>query len=409
MDKDKLFYIIEEVDLSMDDGPGICERDFVSRMLARFSDNVIVFAPHLLRGDADTSKGIRFVIGHRDFNPIRYPLFQLHLLWTVLTSVLRHRPDAVIASPSIFPIVPFAVSTLLGIPLFSKTTGAGWRNRLPEKFVPFGRYILYPLAHIMFRLFLRRAHLIEVTTQQFIDDLSEEFRVADRERFVVVPNGVDTDLFRPLDQHQARAELGLTRYSYLVGWVGALTRYAGIEELINASIHVLKRYDNVGFVIVGDGEERDRLVGLVENNNLADNYLFVDHKPYESLDTYISALDVAVALWPTARMERIGPSSTKVPQYLACGTPVVASSGYDFLEDNDLGWLVVPEEPLAVADAICKALTLNEAQRKDMGVRARQYVLKELSMDSLVQKRYELWSQAVEKSDKRKAITSGIG
>jgi len=250
--------------------------------------------------------------------------------------------------------------------------------------------------------------LIEVTTQQFVDDLSEEFGVADRERFVVVPNGVDTNIFHPLDQDQMRAELGLTQYSYLVGWFGALTRYAGIEELINASNHVLKYYDNVGFVIVGDGKERERLVSLVEENDLADNFLFVGHKPYESLATYTSAFDVAVALWPTARMEQIGPSSMKVPQYLACGTPVVASKGYDFVEDNDLGWLVVPEEPSAVADAICKGLALNEAQRKDVSVRARQYVLKELSMDSLVQKRYEFWNQAVEGSDKRKAVTGGI-
>jgi len=408
-DKNKRFYFIEEIDISLQDGPGSCERDFVPRLLASFSDSVVVFAPRPLLGAADINKGIRYVVGHRDLNPIFYLFFQLHLMWQVFTSALWHKPNAVIASPSVFPLVPFAISKLLDIPLFSKTTGAGWRMKLTEKFPPFGKYILYPLAHVMFRLFLRRAHLIEVTTLQFIDDLSKEFGITDRERFVVVPNGVDTDIFRPLDQKHARTKLGFTRYKFLVGWMGVLTRYAGIEELINASIHVLKYNDNVGFVIVGGGEERKRLISLVEENNVADNFIFVGHKPYMSLPTYISAFDIAVALWPTARMEAIGPSSMKVPQYLACGTPVLASKGYDFVEENDLGWLVVPEEPLTVAKAICKGLALNEAERKDISVRAQQYIQKKLSMDCLVKKRYKLWSQAVEGLDIHKMVTEKIG
>lgn len=391
----QLILFIEEVDLSLDDGPGVCERSFVPRMLDRFSNNVVFFAAHPLQKSKGVYAGVRYVVGHRDLNPIFYLIFQLHLLIATFIFVLRRKPSIIVASPSVFPIVPFVISKLFGIPLASKTTGAGWRRVLKNRFPPFGKHILYPLAHLMFRLFLRLARLIEVTTKQFIVDLSTEFGISDKQKFVVVPNGVETDLFSPFDQQQMRSQLGLIDFCHLVGWVGELNSYAGIKELINAAPYILERYHDVAFVVVGDGNERGELIDLVNQIGLAEKFIFVGHKPYEDLPTYINAFDLCVALWPNARMKQIGPSSMKVAQYLACGIPVVASAGYDFVETNRLGWVVDPENPQAVADAICKGLSLNRTEKEIFRIRAREYVQKELSMDTLVQRRYDMWMKTV--------------
>jgi len=389
----QLVLFIEEVDLSLDNGPGVNERSFVPRMLAMFSNNVVCFAPHPLKKPKGVYAGVRYIVGHRDLNPIFYLMFQLNLLIATFIFVLRRKPSAIVTRPGVFPVVPFVISKLFRIPLYSKTTGAGWRRVLKNKFPPFGKYCLYPLAHLMFRLFLRRAQLIEVTTRQFITDLSTEFGINDKQKFIVVPNGVETDLFHPLDQQQARSQLGLINFLHIVGWVGELNGYAGIKELINAAPSILERDHNVVFVIVGDGKEREQLIDLVKQRGLAEKFIFVGRKPYEDIPVYINAFDLCVVLWPNERMKQIGPSSMKVAQYLACGIPVVASAGYDFVETNRLGWVVDPENPQAVANAICKGLALNRTEKENFKIRARKYILKELSMDTLVQRRYDMWSQ----------------
>jgi len=392
----QLILFIEEVDMSLDNGAGVCERNLIPRMLRMYSKNIVCFANTPLYKPKGIYTGVRYVIGHRNLNPIFYLIFQLHLFIRTIIFILKRKPNVIVTAPSLFPIVPLVLSKLFGIPLCSKTTGAGWRRVLKDRFPPIGKYILYPIAHRIYRLFLRQVHVIEVTTEQFICDLSIEFNIDNKKKFVVVPNGAETDLFHPMDQQQMRSQLGLTDFSHLVGWVGELTSYAGIKELINAAQFVLECHHDIAFVIVGDGSERVQLINLVKQRGLAEKFIFVGHKPYEDLPTYINAFDLSVVLWPNARMKQIGPSSMKVAQYLACGIPVVASAGYDFVKNNRLGWIIDPENPRAVADAICKGLALNRSEKETFRIRAQEYVQKELSMDTMVQRRYDIWMGAVD-------------
>lgn len=391
-----LFYYVGEADLSLDNGPGVNEREFVTSILGGFSDNVLCFVPRPAKQGARLYEGVYYVSGHREHHPLFYLLYLAHLVWAVCSSAFHRKPTAIVTRPGVLPVVPLVVATLFRIPLFLKTVGAGWRSRLQRRFPPLGRYLLYPCVHAVWNLLLKRARLIEVTTDEFIDDLCQDFKGADRRRFVVIPNGANTERFRPLDQRQARMDLGLTGFSHLVGYTGTLSSYSGVEELIDASPYVLARYENVGFVIAGDGAHEARFKQLVKSKGVEHSFLFVGRKPYEQMPIYISAFDVSTLLWPRTRMKQIGSSSMKLRQYLACGSPVVASVGNGFVEENDLGWLVVPEDALQVAEAVCRGLSLDEEERRRIRDRARQYAVDEFSYDSLVRKRYELWTEMLE-------------
>jgi glycosyltransferase involved in cell wall biosynthesis len=167
--------------------------------------------------------------------------------------------------------------------------------------------------------------------------------------------------------------------------------------LIDAAPRIVQERPNTTFVIVGDGRERRKLESLTRERNLRQHFVFPGHVPYEDLPKYISAFDVALILWPTERMESLGSSAIKLGEYLACARPVVASSGdgHEFLEENGLGWLVVPEEPEQVAKTICIALDTPEAEKESMGERARAFVDAYLSTVSLAHRRYELWTRSI--------------
>ena len=63
-----------------------------------------------------------------------------------------------------------------------------------------------------------------------------------REKIPVIPNGIDCDIFRPLDaKEQCRARLSLPIDKQLVVYVGNLEQIKGIDILIEAAKEILKK------------------------------------------------------------------------------------------------------------------------------------------------------------------------
>jgi len=137
----------------------------------------------------------------------------------------------------------------------------------------------------------------------------------DRSRISVLRNGVDLELFRPLDRSAARAELNLAGGRWLLS-VGQLIERKGHDIAIRA----LPRLPGWSLLIAGDGPLRQSLASLAAELGVADRVLFAGAVPQSRLPTYYSAVDALVLAssregWANVLLEA-----------MACGTPVVASS-----------------------------------------------------------------------------------
>ncbi len=76
----------------------------------------------------------------------------------------------------------------------------------------------------------------------------------DPARCVVIPNGVDTGVFRPGEPDPAlAAELGLRAGSPVVGCVARLTEQKGVDTLLRAAVRIAEDVPDVQVVIVGGG------------------------------------------------------------------------------------------------------------------------------------------------------------
>ena len=395
--KEHTFYYILGTDISEDKGPGVNEWEFVSSIKKLFPDSFVVFAPLPSLPGRRVHQKVHYVTGHRGLHPLFYSLFLLHQFWAVLTTAIRRPPAAIVVRPGPFPVVALAASFLLRVPLLVKTLGLGSLLVLRERFFPLGRYILYPLAFVARWFLLRRARLIDVVSRGFIEWYCDRFRL-DAEKFVVVSNGVNPETFRPTSTLEARRSLGLTHFRRQIGFMGGVTTESGVLELVNAARLIQEKCDDIGFIILGDGRAREDLIDLVAEYKLSSHFVFAGVVPYEKVPEYVNAFDLGVALFPTWWMQRNGSSSQKIRQYLACGCPVVASrgDGHEFIEENALGWLVVPEDSEQVAEAICHGLSLTIEEKKKIGKRAREYVLAKFSTESLARRRYELWDNALQ-------------
>jgi glycosyltransferase involved in cell wall biosynthesis len=216
------------------------------------------------------------------------------------------------------------------------------------------------------------------------------------DKIVVIENGANTDLFKPINQKEARKELKFDHDVKYVCFIGNLAPWQGVEYLIQSTPAILKEIPNTKVLIIGDGIMKKELMERAVKTGVSENFIFTGSVPYEEVPKYINASDVCVAPFIRARNERIGLSPLKIYEYSACGKPVVSSRipNLEFIEENNAGILVEPENPEELAKAIIKLLE-DKKLGGEMGRNGREYVVKNHSWEVVVRKVAEVCENAV--------------
>jgi len=114
------------------------------------------------------------------------------------------------------------------------------------------------------------------------------------ERITVVPNAVDTRRFTAREPDQAlAAELGLQGRT-VIGYVGSLTDYEGLDHLLEAAAWLEdRRGGDFGVLIVGDGPALPGLRKQAGALRLGDLVAFTGRVPHDQVERYYSLIDIA--------------------------------------------------------------------------------------------------------------------
>jgi glycosyltransferase involved in cell wall biosynthesis len=199
-------------------------------------------------------------------------------------------------------------------------------------------------------------------------------RGVDRARVHVVANGVDTARFHPGSDDGVRARHGLGDRPVL-GFVGGLRPWHGVETLPRAIAALRPRYPGVHALIVGDGPLRPEIEREIARLDLGMHVTLTGAVPHEAVPSYVRACDVALAPYPAAT-HTFYFSPLKVYEYMACGVPVVgARLGQlaDVVEDGVTGRLHPAGDIDALVDA-CHDLLAHPAEARRMGARAAEVI-----------------------------------
>ncbi|MEZ5290871.1 MAG: glycosyltransferase family 4 protein [Vicinamibacterales bacterium] len=142
------------------------------------------------------------------------------------------------------------------------------------------------------------------------------------DRVEVVGLGVDHARFRPLDDADARAALGIAPEALVLLYVGAMDEYHDLLPLIAALGHV--RPPHVELHVVGDGEYRARCER--EAAGAGARVRFHGRVPHAEVPRYIAAADLCVAPYRAEAFHggEVMFATLKIPEYLACGRPVLS-------------------------------------------------------------------------------------
>ena len=170
-------------------------------------------------------------------------------------------------------------------------------------------------------------------------------------RIIAIAPGVDPARFHPgVSGRDVREELGVTGHA--VGLVANLRGSKGHRFFLEAAREVLGSVPDTRFLIVGDGIGHDDIRRRVREMNLESHVVMTGFR--RDIPQVMAALDVLVL--PSVKSEA---ASQVIPQALAVGTPVVATTvggSPELIADGRTGRLVPPADSGALAEAIIALL-----------------------------------------------------
>lgn len=194
---------------------------------------------------------------------------------------------------------------------------------------------------------------------------------ANTDRLRIAPPGVDLELFHPLPQDEAKAQVGIPAHHRNILFVGRIEPLKGVDTLFRAIALIQKRrpeavQDVCVAVIGGDpwtpdpDDEMTRLQALRTELGILDTVAFLGAKDQERLPFYYAAADMVIM---PSHYESFGMVALEA---MAMGTPVIASEvgGLAFVvRDGETGFHVPSRDPEALAEKIYTLLTNPECRR----------------------------------------------
>ena len=327
------------------------------------------------------------------FVPTVMPIFksafyQLFLFFYLIFHCPKRSPNVIYSRCSSLTFSPVLISKIFRIPYVIEVNGL-----LIDEEKMIGRpKVLTRLTGLNEKLNYKQADKIVAVTQGIKDGIKELHSIPD-EKIVVIENGANTDLFKPMHQEKAKKELKLEETKNYICFVGNLAPWQGVEFLIQSAPLILKESPHTKFLIIGDGPMKEELIDLAEQMAVSDKFIFTGVVPYEEVPKYINASDICVVY---KKPLKSGYSPLKLYEYMACEKPVIASrvEGFEILEENHAGILVEPENPKELAKAIIKLLK-DERLRRELGENGRKYVTKNHSWEAVARRVAEVCKSVV--------------
>jgi glycosyltransferase involved in cell wall biosynthesis len=211
---------------------------------------------------------------------------------------------------------------------------------------------------------LRAGTKILVSNKDTKKIVIDEYNVSN-EKISIVPNGVDLSMFKTITKKNPKKII----------FAGAMYYHRGLDILLEAIPLVIKNIPDAKFVLLGSGDEMNKLKEIVSKNKLNDSVEFKGWIKREEIPKNIS--DASIGIGPLRLTEVTSRAlPIKVLEYMAVSLPIIAQKGTlpnDILENEKNGYFI--ENHTELAEKII--VLLNDPKKvEDMGSHSLKLVQK---------------------------------
>lgn len=199
-------------------------------------------------------------------------------------------------------------------------------------------------------------------------------------KITVVSNWADPSFVKAGPRNESLRQEFNVGENFTVIYSGGLTRNSALEPLIQAAD--MLRNEPFSFVIIGEGVHKERLRKMAESQQLT-NLQFRTFVPLRQYPEVLLAADVNIVTLNSRATEVSVPS--KIYKHMASGRPVIAIASSDselarLVEAGKFGFTVPTDDPSRLVDVLRWA-AVHPEEMKQMGLRARQYLIDNHSRD----------------------------
>nr|WP_275589581.1 glycosyltransferase family 4 protein [Pseudomonas sp. KSR10] len=377
---------------------------YLAKELAKLGHNVYLIASssnHLLREQQHFEGGTKVAnIAGFSFVWVKMPPYpeahskQRALNWFIfpwrlvrLSKIIPIKPDAIVcSSPS--PLAFFGAHRLAKIHRAKLVFEV--RDIWPLTLTEIGGYsVKHPFIKFMQRVedwAYRSSDEVVSNLKNAVEHMVS--RGMTPSKFSWIPNGFS------LEEANAPARLEesiidqLPKGKFIIGYTGTMGIANALFSLLEAA-ETLKNFEDIAFVLVGNGKEKSKLQCVVSEKGLK-NVTFLDAVPKASIYPMLSYFDACFIGWLNDDLYRFGIGANKIPEYLYSGKPILhAYSGMaDPVLEASAGLTVPAEDANGLAEAILSLYKMPAEARVAMGLNGRTAALAHYEY-GLLAKRYE--------------------
>jgi len=214
------------------------------------------------------------------------------------------------------------------------------------------------------------------------------------DKFVVIPNGYDINLFKPDREagQKFRIELGIDENIPLFGLVARFDPHKDHLTLIQSLALVKQRGTRFCCVLVGKDIDanNNQMMAWLKQYDLLEEVLLLGQR--NDIPIVMNAIDVHILSSAGEAFPNV------ICEAMACGTPCITTDVGDaaFIVGNT-GWVAAPSNPSMLAEAIQRALISlsDKAEWKLRCVAVRNRIVEHFSLEKMTSAYQSTWGDVV--------------
>lgn len=231
----------------------------------------------------------------------------------------------------------------------------------------------------------RKAALISGQTQGIVKNISGRFP---NKKVYWLKNGVDINFYdvnKTIEETAWRKEHNFSSGDFILFYGGIIGHAQGLDVILNAAKE-LENYENIKFVLLGNGPEKERLLKLKAELGLT-NLQFFDAVPKSQMQKII--MDTNASIIPLKRLDLFkGAIPSKIFENLALKKPIILGVEGEaeelFIQQGKCGVSFTPEDSKDLAKQILH-LYNNPNLVKELGENGLAYVSENFNRDKIAE------------------------
>lgn len=204
-----------------------------------------------------------------------------------------------------------------------------------------------------------------------------------------ISNGVDLDEFKSIEKLQDNIIGQIPKDKFIVGYTGTIGVANTLDSFLDS--YEFLESEDVAFVIVGDGQEKNNLINKCKDNK---NIIFLDSILKKQVQSMLKLFDVCYIGLKKEELFKFGVSPNKLYDYMYSAKPIVYaidSGKSNVVKTANCGVCAEAENSKDIAIAINKVYNMNQSKRIEIGQNGKEYALEHFTYKKLANKYGELF------------------